>query len=211
MFCVERPLEDVALGGRADLVGAEVVRATAPRVVLGPVLDHVVGDGAGGRPVVAVDRGLRVRVDVVQQRKARGERVQVRGDFLAEQGQRRVAVAARVVAQHLVVGAVLLDDEEDVLDRPVGSDRRACRRSLAVDRDDLAVGLRRQLADPLVGWGSAGSPTADDRRQVLEAVMKSSESFGSSWPAVRVRPDAEPFEGSKRACAVGRGRCRHVG
>jgi hypothetical protein len=66
---------------------------------------------------VAVVAHLRVDVEVVEQHELAGERVRVRRDLLSEQGQVRVAVPLRQVAQDLVVGAVLADDVEDVLDR----------------------------------------------------------------------------------------------
>ena len=40
----------------------------------------------------------------------------VGGDVLAEDAERRVAVALGQIAEHLVVGAVLLDDIDDVLE-----------------------------------------------------------------------------------------------
>ena len=167
----KRPLEDVALWRRADLVGAEVVGASAAGVVLRPVLRHVVRYRAGGGPIVAVDRGLGVRVDVIQERKAPDQGVGVRGDPFPEQGEVLVAVPARVVPQDLVVGAVLLDDEEDVLDRPVRPDRGVRGRLLLVDRMDLAVRLRRLVADLLVAREAQDARAAPhDRGQVLEAV-----------------------------------------
>ncbi len=42
--------------------------------------------------------------------------VLVRSDLFAEDGQRRVAVGAGQVTELLIVGAVLLDDVDDVLD-----------------------------------------------------------------------------------------------
>ena len=60
---------------------------------------------------------LGVDVEVVEEDELGGEGVGVRGHLLAEEGQVRVAVALRQVAEHLVVGPVLADDVEDVLDR----------------------------------------------------------------------------------------------
>jgi hypothetical protein len=54
---------------------------------------------------------------VVEQREALGEEVGVRRQVAAEDREVRVAVATLVVAEHLVVGAVLAHDVEDVLDR----------------------------------------------------------------------------------------------
>ena len=40
----------------------------------------------------------------------------VRRDVLAEHHERRLAIAARQIAEQLIVGAILLDDVDDVLD-----------------------------------------------------------------------------------------------
>ena len=56
-------------------------------------------------------------VVVVEQRELLGQRVVIRRDVASELHERRIAVALRHVAEHLIVGAVLLDDVEDVLDR----------------------------------------------------------------------------------------------
>ena len=56
-------------------------------------------------------------VGVVVEAELLGQRVLVRRHVLAELRQRRVAVALGHVAVDLVVGAVLLDEQEDVLDR----------------------------------------------------------------------------------------------
>lgn len=64
-----------------------------------------------------------VDVEVVQGDELLGQLMLVRCCILTEERQRRIAVAAlaavRVlqVAKNLVVGAVLLDDIDDVLDR----------------------------------------------------------------------------------------------
>ena len=59
---------------------------------------------------------LGVDVEVVEDAELACERVRIRRDVVAEQAQRRVAVAPPHVAKHLIVGAVLADDVEDVLD-----------------------------------------------------------------------------------------------
>ena len=57
-----------------------------------------------------------VHVEVVEQHELARQLVQVGRDVFAEQHQRGVAIAFLHVAQHLVVGAVLLHDVDDVLD-----------------------------------------------------------------------------------------------
>ena len=65
-------------------------------------------------------RGVGARdVGVVEERELPGELAVVGHHPLAEAAQLRVAVADRQVAEDLVVGAVLFDDVDDVLDRAV--------------------------------------------------------------------------------------------
>ena len=156
-------VEEEALRGPGDRVDPEVVGAPAAAVVGVPVLRHVVRDRGGRGPEVAVDRGLGVRVHVVEQREAPGERVGVRGDPVAEQRELGIAVAARVVAQHLVVGAVLAHDVEDVLDlvaRPRAA-RSGCRAGRARRWPAGPAGRRAVSASAAWRWsGSRGCPSA---------------------------------------------------
>ena len=85
-------------------------------------------------------------VEVVDQGELPDQRVLVRRDLFAELHQRRVAVAPDVVAEDLVVGPVLLDDVDDVLDRrrlaDVVRDRlssNAFARPVGVDRVPAVV------------------------------------------------------------------------
>ena len=59
----------------------------------------------------------RVDVEVVEQHEFARQLVMIGRDVLAEQHQRGIAVAFLHVAEHLIVGAILLDDVDDVLDR----------------------------------------------------------------------------------------------
>ena len=64
----------------------------------------------------------------------------VRRHVLAKQRERRVAVALRQVAQDLIVGAVLANDVEDVLDR---------RRVADLARNGVGDGrVRRRQGEP---------------------------------------------------------------
>ena len=94
-------------------------------VVLGIVAADVLpGAGLGVLRVVCLHQPVvplgGVGADVVQvvvEAELLLQRMLVGCDSLAELRQRRVAVTSGVVAVDLVVGAVLLDDHEDVLDR----------------------------------------------------------------------------------------------
>ena len=74
---------------------------------------------------MAVGRHLAVAVEVVQQHELPGQAMGVGRDLLREDAQVRVAVAVLHVAEDLIVGAVLADDVDAVLDRDWP--RRPCR------------------------------------------------------------------------------------
>ena len=112
-----------------SLVGERVAALRRIGAVEGAelLLDVVVGLGLND-PVVAVGRERALVVEVVEVAEAARQRVRVRRDLGAELGVGRVAVALAEVAKDLVVGAVLLDDHDDVLDR------RAARRDASGSR-----------------------------------------------------------------------------
>jgi hypothetical protein len=66
---------------------------------------------------VSVVAHFSVDVEVVEEREVARDRVCVRRDLFAEERQRRIAIAARDIAEDLVVGAVLANDVENVFDR----------------------------------------------------------------------------------------------
>ena len=147
------------------------IHAAAPAVVGRPqLLDHVGGVGAG-RERVAVVADLGVDVEVVEQHELARQRVRVRRHLLAEDGQRRIAVALLEVAEDLIVGAVLADHVEHVLDRrgiaDAARDRR--RRRRAGRRQLLRVGVGRQLDDARGVRGEARRVRhVDDRQRALQ-------------------------------------------
>src|ERR1019366_1225549 len=106
----------VASGGqRGGILLFEIEEVTAAGVHAGPHLLHVIGGDGGGGPVLAVGGDIAVDVEIVEQDEFARQFVQVGGDVFPEEDQRGVAVALFHVAQHLVVGAVFLDDVDDVL------------------------------------------------------------------------------------------------
>ena len=125
----------------------------------------------------------------------------------AEQRQRRVAVTAGVIAEHLVVGAVLAHDVEDVLDRPARADRRVRRRGASVGGDHLAVADRGELADlPVAGIVQDAGGAVDDRGQVLvEVGVVAGVRVGTAW----VGTDAETAGRDPDELAALRRRGRH--
>src|SRR5262249_29653640 len=99
----------------ATLVLVGVVAAAVVAVVgLAGLLRVSVGRRRGG-PVPAVGRDLGGGVEVVQGDEVAGQGADVGGAGVVEQVQRGVSVAGAQVAEHLVVGAVFLDDVDDVL------------------------------------------------------------------------------------------------
>ena len=141
----QRVVPEEAGGGVGERVG--LVLAHAVGVAARPAGEgalQVVGADRGRAPLVAVGAEDAGAVGVVEQDELAGELVLVGGDPLAEDAQARVAVARRDVAQHLVVGAVLLDHVDDVLDR--GSARRSARARRGRAGRGAAAGAPRRCA-----------------------------------------------------------------
>ena len=65
---------------------------------------------------MAVEADGAAGVEVIQQHVFLGQRVMIGRDVAAVHHELGIAVALADVAEHLVVGAVLLDDQKDVLD-----------------------------------------------------------------------------------------------
>jgi ribosomal protein S16 len=85
---------------------------------------------------VVADVGI--DVEVVEEHETLCQPVGVGGHVAPEQRQRRIAVALREIAEHLVVGAVLSDDVEHVLDRRCAADgtRESASRTECSDSSD---------------------------------------------------------------------------
>ena len=112
-----------------------------------------------------------------------------------EQLQAGIAVAAGIVAQHLVVGAVLAHHVEDVLDRAVGPDWGVGRRTARVDRANLARGDTGELPQARVAGEVEDAGVAGDQvgqvGHAVGVVVGGSQRRG----AVRVGTDAQPLGG----------------
>src|SRR6185437_840972 len=128
------------------LVAQHVLLGVIGALVLTRVRLGVLGVVALHQPVVALRRVGADVIHVVVEAELRGQRVLVRRGLLAELRERRVAVALAHVAEQLVVGAVLLHDQEDVLDRGRVTDAQR-------DRDGgrlVALGLLHVVPAPAV-------------------------------------------------------------
>ena len=105
-------------GGRHHQRVGHVVGVAARRSGEGAF--HVVADKALHQPLVAVEADGAAGVEVVEQHVAFGQRVVVGRDVAAVHGELGVAVTLADIAEDLIVGPVLLDDEEDMLDAQGG-------------------------------------------------------------------------------------------
>src|SRR5262249_50589023 len=107
------PDEAAALVGKGVPTRVRVATRPGARRVLRLVVVVVTLN----QPLVAVRGQHAAVVEVVEQRERVGQAVLVRRHGRPIRVVRRAAVALRQITEDLVVGAVLLDDQEDVLDR----------------------------------------------------------------------------------------------
>ena len=68
-------------------------------------------------PVMSVGTDFRIHVEIIQQHETLCQRMLVWGDIPAKEQQRSISPSAGHIRQHLIIGPVLLDDIEDILDR----------------------------------------------------------------------------------------------
>ena len=76
---------------------------------------------------MAVVADFGVDVEIVEHAELARERVRVGGDLLTENRERWIAISALDVAENLIVGSVLANHVEDVLDRRRVADPRGDR------------------------------------------------------------------------------------
>ena len=120
---------EVRLGSIGEVLAARHVPLAPVGIDLRPrLLVVIVGKGARA-PLVPVGADFAIHVEVVEQHPAARDRVRIRRHGVVEDRQRGVAIALRDVAEHLIVGAVLSDHIDDVLDGRTGG--RAERRTEA--------------------------------------------------------------------------------
>ena len=82
----------------------------------GPGFFDVVGDGGGSGPDVAVARNVAAVVEIVEDAELASELVLVGGDVLAVHGEAWIAVGFGKIAEDLIVGAIFLEDVNNVMD-----------------------------------------------------------------------------------------------
>ena len=168
----------------------------AARVGQGPVPRDVVGVIRHRRPGVPVGRDVAVAIQVVEQHELFGQLVMVGRDLAAEHHQRRIAVAARHVAEDLIVGAILLDDVQHILDRRRLADLGRNGRLLGVGGvGEQLVGIRAVLVDRL-GIRGQGLVVGDgnDRQRARErGADVGVRQRPASVPAASIPPCASAF------------------
>ncbi len=163
------------------------IDAAALSVVGRPDLFDGVGRVRARREGMAVVADFGVDVEVVEQDELANERVRIGRHVLAEQRQVRIAVALGNVAEHLVVGAILADDVEDVLDgrwiTDLARDRRVnrCTRrrqlGLVVVRRDFVNACSVRVERRLIGRSDFGKRALQHLSDVL--------TVGSARPRLR--------------------------
>ena len=118
----------------------------------------VVSGASGGGPVPAVAADFTAVEEVVQRHEVARQPVVVRRCGRAKHRQPRVAVALRQVTQHLVVGAVFLDDVDHMLDLAAHAGQ-LCFIAVAADGFWKVIVLRHlpgQARQFSAGWHGHG-------------------------------------------------------
>ena len=109
----------------ASPIGAlVVVRPTTRRIVRGNRFLRVVGGVGCHAPVVPIRAHFGIYKKPVEDSKALGERMVIRGHVARKEQQRGITIGLRQIAEYLVVRAILLDHIEDVFDRRQSVARR---------------------------------------------------------------------------------------
>ena len=167
---------DVAAGRPGDFVERPLRRirdAAVAAIAQGPDPLDEIGGISPHRPFMAVGADLALDVKVVQEHELAGQGVVVGRDGLGEQADVRIAVAFFHVAEDLVVGAVFLDDVDDVLDRrrlaDLGGDRVSGGGARSGHGRRIASPQRAALVNRLgIGGHLPGGRHRDGRERPLE-------------------------------------------
>ncbi len=132
-----RAVPQIAAGrggdGERSLRRIGVLAAVVVPVAERPGFFHEIGRIGAHRPFMAVGADFGIHIEVVQEHKFARELMMVRRDAFGEETQTGSAVALWQVAQHLIVGPVLLDDVNAIFDR-AGFARRSRDGIVRCDR-----------------------------------------------------------------------------
>ncbi len=135
-----------------------IVEIAALGVARWPELLRIIGCDARRGPVVAVGADVGVDVKIVEEDKLARQLVMIRSGVFVEQIQGRIAIALADLSQHLIVGAVFLDDVNDVLDR---------RRPAGLRVNHVVVGELRHVEPGIVIWRKGPGELRIPRQRVL--------------------------------------------
>ena len=119
----QRRIPEIAARALVDVVFGDAVAIQAVVIVGAPPVGIGAGDGLldvirrvrRGRPVVAVAAHLPVHEEAVEDAEPLGERVRVGCHRAREERERGVTIG-----EHLVIGAILANDVDDVAERRQG-------------------------------------------------------------------------------------------
>jgi len=150
---------------------------------------------------VAVTGDVAAVIEIIENAELASKLVLVRSDVLAIHGERRIAVTDSQIAEHLIVGAILLDDVDDVAD------------FVSAAREDYPIGIAAQRVSfrNLLGIGGKICPQLS-WRDARKRPMNQRGTVRVSRPTVRrlahglwIRPGATPFVGADEQIIGGGG------
>ena len=139
--CCREPTRGIAV-----VLALEVIVPAPVAVVVRQVLDDVLVGHRARAPGPTVAAGFAGVVEVVEQYEALRQGVLARCNVVAEQHETWIAIALRQVAQHLIVGAILLDDVDHV----------GNAASSEANRIEAVINLDVDLIESIVGQDLAG-------------------------------------------------------
>ena len=140
----------------------EIVRALAAAIVLLPGLLQIIRADGRIRPHVPIARHLARIEEVIEHAELQRQLVLVGSNRLAIHGQAGIAISHRLsvllqIAKNLIVGAILLDDVDDVLESDSAMIAPACREDDLLLRRLHAVRLQHFIGPVAAGWPQSGS------------------------------------------------------
>src|SRR5216684_5255278 len=192
---------------RQAVIAFEIVSASAVGIVPAERLVHVISRERSGRPVVSVGAGFGIHEETIEQTEAVRQRVMIgghdlprairtlRGSVISEDRKAGlsiggISVAGRFhIAKHLIVGAIFLDDIDDVLDRAV-----SCKKFWGSEIHQAVIlhgllGVMRQRR--AVRQGKHADISGDNRAAVLATLavlffVRGKRGVGRIWRATAV-------------------------
>ena len=193
------PVPKIATGGHGD--GEAALRRVGPfaafvvPIAEMPGLFHKVAGVGPHAPFVTGSADLGIAIGIVEGHKLAGDGVLVGSYAFTKNSDRRIAITRLEIAKHLVVGAVFLDDVEDVFDRGLIPDMlwdgmiREVLDLFGSRTRDAGIGLGGQVFICASEFGGSGQ--WDDAEGALQQ-------FADMLPAVVL-----PFKACIGPCGLG--------